>query len=126
MVDASSFLGKYSRYSRFRRTIMSPLNWFFSIMGSVFFYGVVASTDSWVKIFSAILISVFICFYLGIYLYVLISDRDRLQTEGSNLEEKALNCLLPDSAKEVLIKAESNNQLLVSAGHTVKESKTVK
>lgn len=113
MLKIPSIRDKSSKYCSYRRNIMSPLNWFFSIMGSVFFYGVIKSTELWVKIFSATLIAIFVLFYLGTYLYNLLKDPQRLQTEGSNLEQKELDCLLSDSVKETSLTADTISVSLV-------------
>ncbi|GAB4185872.1 MAG: hypothetical protein Tsb0015_03210 [Simkaniaceae bacterium] len=114
MPKFSSLLGKQNTYSRYRKNIMSPLNIFFPLIGAPFFgWGVVYSDKTWVNIFSCILVALIILFYLSVYLYALIKCPSRLQTEGANLEEKALNYLLPNSETDTPIRADQQDSTLI-------------
>lgn len=75
--------GKYQRYTD---NVMKPINWVVSFIELLFMSGVLFGPSFWIQILSAVLLVKVLLIYFGIYIYWMLSDPNRLQSEGYNLE----------------------------------------
>jgi hypothetical protein len=91
-----------TRAGRLLRTnAMRPLNWFIGIAQTLLSGGLFAYPDFWVKIFCAVLIVCLLIFYGAVYVYFMVKNPDRLQSEQYNLEAKEIS--LRTTTREVFL-----------------------
>lgn len=64
-----------------KQNVMTPLNWITGILGSIFSLGLIADTELWIKIFCSVLIVCLAFFLCAVYIYWMLKDPDRLQSE---------------------------------------------
>lgn len=83
-------LGKSADTNYSRNNIMSPLNWFAFIADSCLVAGIIGSDDTFVKVICLIIFFLVSLFYGGVYIFFMLKDPDRLQTEEHNIKLKEL------------------------------------
>jgi hypothetical protein len=82
--------------TRQKNNIMTPLNWLVGIVETILTSGLIGTSilhQLWLQVFLSILMTSIIVFYCKVYIYFMLRDPDRLQTESYRLasQEIALN-----------------------------------
>ncbi len=74
------------RCSGYKNNVMLSINWVVGWITLLFGSGVVHGPSLWIRIASFVLLVMVTVAYFGIYIYWMLYDSDRLQSEGYNLE----------------------------------------
>jgi hypothetical protein len=82
-----------SKSRAYKSNVLVSISWVFAFCEILFGVGVMKGPELWIKIFSAIIMTILLIFYCFMYGYFAIKDPDRLQSEGYNLERQNLDTL---------------------------------
>lgn len=77
----------------YKANVMASINWVIGFLEFIFMSGLVFGPTLWIQIFSGVLICLSLAFYLSMYLFFAISDRDRLQSERFQIDKFMINAL---------------------------------
>lgn len=102
-----------------RSSVMTPLNWFIGIVETILSVGLIGSSIvaiSWLQVLLFCFMVLVVAFYAFVYVYFMIKDPDRLQTESYRLasQEIALN-VGPIPPGEKLVGVSASGPLKISA-----------
>src|SRR5437868_2369725 len=80
--------------------VMTPLNWFVGIAETALISGLLRSHDTWIQIVMVAFIVAVLVFYGSVYVYFMLNDPDRLQTESFHLTVRLEQTLLSEPVPE--------------------------
>lgn len=73
-------------YAGYTDNVMKPINWVVGFVELLLMAGVLGSTIFWIQVASFVCMIAIMFVYFGIYIYWMLREPNRLQSEGYNLE----------------------------------------
>ena len=77
---------KVHSYSNYKDNVMNPLKWTTISFESLLAVCAFLTNQLWMQIVCVVFMGIILIFYYGFYLYWMLKDPNRLQSEGFNLE----------------------------------------
>jgi len=96
---------------------MKPLNWFTGTITLFLTPGIINSPEQWITITFAVILITLIIVYIGVYIYFMLMDPDRLQTEQYRLDS-AMITLTAKSQEEMRVTDTAGNFQITENGGT--------
>ncbi len=102
MRKTPAFAKRRGSRSRYKQNAMGSITWYLGFVEALFVTGVLTTTIDWVRVFCSVLMVLCLTFYGAVYVYFMVNDRDRLQSEAFNLESQELTMLSDIGGSEAI------------------------